>query len=72
MPEDGKIRLPFGAMSGVGEKAAYSIYETAQKNDYISREDFILQAGVSKTIIQNLADIGAMNDIPETNQMSLF
>ena len=72
VPEDGKIRLPFGAMSGVGEKAAYAIYETAQKNDYISREDFILQAGVSKTIIQNLADIGAMNDIPETNQMSLF
>ncbi|MBQ9965259.1 MAG: PolC-type DNA polymerase III [Clostridia bacterium] len=72
IPEDGKIRLPFGALSGVGEKAAYSIYETAQKNDYISREDFILQAGVSKTIIQNLADLGAMNDIPETNQMSLF
>ncbi len=72
LPEDGKIRLPFGAMSGVGEKAAYAIYETAQKNDYISREDFILQAGVSKTIIQNLADLGAMNDIPETNQMSLF
>ncbi len=72
IPEDGKIRFPFGALSGVGEKAAYSIYETAQKNDYISREDFILQAGVSKTIIQNLADLGAMNDIPETNQMSLF
>ena len=72
VPEDGKIRLPFGALSGVGEKAAYSIYEAAQKGDYVSREDFALEAGVSKTIIQNLADLGAMADLPETNQMSLF
>ena len=72
VPEDGKIRLPFGALSGVGEKAAYSIYETAQKGNYVSIEDFQLEAGVSKTIIQNLADLGAMKDLPDTNQMSMF
>ncbi len=72
VPENGKMRLPFGSLSGVGEKAAYSIYETAQKGDYISKEDFQIEAGVSKTIIQNLADLGAMNDLPDTNQMSMF
>lgn len=72
VPEDGKMRLPFGALSGVGEKAAYSIYEAAQKGNFVSREDFQIEAGVSKTIIQNLADLGAMNDLPETNQMSMF
>lgn len=72
VPENGKMRLPFGALSGVGEKAAYSIYEAAQKGNFVSREDFQLEAGVSKTIIQNLADLGAMNDLPDTNQMSLF
>ena len=72
LPEDGKMRLPFGALSGVGEKAAYSIYEAAQKGDFVSREDFAVEAGVSKTIIQNLADLGAMDDLPDTNQMSLF
>lgn len=72
LPENGKMRLPFGALSGVGEKAAYSIYEAARKGDFVSREDFQLEAGVSKTIIQNLADLGAMNDLPDTNQISMF
>lgn len=72
LPEDGKMRLPFGSLSGVGEKAAYSIYEAAQKGDFVSREDFAVEAGVSKTIIQNLADMGALADLPDTNQMSLF
>lgn len=72
LPENGKMRLPFGALSGVGEKAAYSIYEAAKKGNFVSREDFAIEAGVSKTIIQNLADLGAMNDLPDTNQISMF
>ena len=72
LPENGKMRLPFGALSGVGEKAAYAIYEAAQKGDFISKEDFQLQAGVSKTIIQNLADLGALDSLPDTNQISMF
>ncbi len=72
LPENGKMRLPFGALGGVGEKAAYSIYEAAQKGNFVSIEDFQLEAGVSKTIIQNLADLGAMKDLPDTNQMSMF
>ena len=72
VPENGKMRLPFGALSGVGEKAAYAIYEAAQAGNYISKEDFQLEAGVSKTIIQNLSDLGAFKDLPETNQISMF
>ena len=72
VPENGKMRLPFGALSGVGEKAAYSIYDAATRGNFVSREDFALEAGVSKTIIQNLADLGAMADLPDTNQISLF
>ena len=69
---DGKIRLPFGSLSGVGEKAAYSIYEAAQKGSFISKEDFQLEAGVSTTIIQNLADLGALDSLLDTNQISMF
>ncbi len=72
LPENGKMRLPFGALSGVGEKAAYAIYEAAQKGNFVSREDFAIEAGVSKTIIQNLADLGALSDLPDTNQISMF
>ncbi len=72
VPENGKMRLPFGALSGVGEKAAYAIYEAAQAGNYVSKEDFQLEAGVSKTIIQNLSDLGAFKDLPDTNQLSMF
>lgn len=71
-PENGKMRLPFGALSGVGEKAAYAIYEAAQKGNFVSKEDFAIEAGVSKSIIQSLADLGALNDLPDTNQISMF
>ncbi len=72
LPENGKMRLPFVALSGLGDKAAESIYEAAQKGDFISKEEFQLEAGVSKTIIQNLADLGALSDLPDTNQISMF
>lgn len=72
LPEDGKIRLPFGSVSGMGDQAAYAVYETAQKGNYLSREDFANQAGVSKTLIQTLSDLGVFASIPENNQLSMF
>ncbi|MBQ8550438.1 MAG: PolC-type DNA polymerase III [Clostridia bacterium] len=70
--EDGKMRLPFCALSGIGDKAAEAIYAAAQEGDFISKDELQTAAGVSKTIVQNLADIGALGDLPDSNQMSLF
>ncbi len=72
LPENGKMRLPFGSLSGVGDAAAFSIYDAAQKGDFVSREDFAIEAGVSKTIIEKLTELGAMGDLPDTNQISMF
>ena len=66
------MRMPFGSLSGVGEKAAYALYEAAQSGDFISKEDFQSTAGVSKSIIESLAEIGTLDALPDTNQISMF
>lgn len=70
--EDGKLRLPFISLSGVGEKAAQALYDAAQSGDYISVEEFSSSSGVSKTVVDQLYDLGAFGDMPATSQMTLW
>ena len=70
--EDGKMRPPFGALNGVGDTAAWSIYETAQKGDFLSKEDFRIESGISKTILEQLDAVGVLSDLPDSNQLSFF
>jgi len=66
------MRPPFGSLNGVGDTAAWAIYETAQKGDFISKEDFRIESGFSKTILAQLDACGVLSGLPDSNQLSLF
>ena len=64
---------PFTAIPGLGETAALSIVEQRQGKRFISIEEFSAACPkVSKTHIEQLKAVGALDGMPETSQMTLF
>ena len=70
---DGKILPPFGAIPGIGDVAAQAIVEERKNGEFISLEELTLRCPkASKSIVELLITNNAVNDIPETSQVTLF
>jgi DNA polymerase-3 subunit alpha (Gram-positive type) len=72
LPEDGRIRMPFTALSGLGETAAQKIVEARDAGEIYSVEDLRTRAGVSKAVIETLRAAKALEGLAETDQFSFF
>jgi len=69
---DGKIMPSLSSIDGMGEKAAEAVMAAAAKGRFLSREDFCQRTKVSKTVADEMADMGLFGDLPKSNQISLF
>ena len=70
--EDGKIRLPFSAIDGIGENAAIMIANAAKKGNYLSKEDLQIDGGIPKGVLETLTELHVLDFLPDSMQMSLF
>ena len=70
--EDGKIRLPFSAVKGLGEAAAQGLMDARADGEYISCDDLQARSGITKAVVESLRQLGTLDGIPTTSQMSFF
>lgn len=70
--ENGKIRLPFASLAGVGESAAQNLYNSRTGGEYISVDDVQIRSKVTKAVIETLENAGILKGLPESNQISFF
>ena len=70
---DKQLRPPFVAISGLGETVARDIVAGRQGRKFISIEEFQTSCPkVSKAHIEQLKNLGVLNGLPETSQLTLF
>ena len=71
--EDGKVRLPFSSLKGLGGSAADALERvTIHGEEYISVEELQQASGVGSGILDRLRQVGALGDLPESSQVSFF
>lgn len=67
---DGKLMPSLLSIDGLGESAARSIEEGAKGGPFLSKEDFMNRCHVGQSITELLSDLGILDGLPETNQLS--
>ena len=69
---DGKLMPSISTIDGLGDKAADAVVEAAKDGPFLSKDDFRQRTKVSKTVVDLMADLNLLGDLPESNQLSLF
>ena len=69
---DGKLMPSFSTIDGLGDKAAEAIVEGAKQGKFLSRDDFKQRCKVSGTVVDVMGDLGILEDMPISNQMSIL
>lgn len=70
--EGNSLIPPFNAIPGLGNNAAYNIVKAREEGEFLSKEDLQTRGKVSKTVMEYLENHGALESLPDQNQLSLF
>ena len=67
---DGKIMPSLASIDGMGEKAAAQLKAAAKDGVFLSQEELRDRAKISKTVVDKMAELGILGDMPEQGQLS--
>ncbi len=70
--DENSLRMPFTAIKGLGEAAAETVIEARKNGEFTSKEDLINRTKLSKTHIEQLTELGCLEGMPDSPQISIF
>ncbi len=70
LEKDGRILPPLNAFQGVGTTAAQAVYDAAREGEFMSKDELKQRSGVTKTVIETLAENGVLGNLPDSSQIS--
>ncbi len=72
-PDDNHVIIPpFVVIDGLGANVARSVEEARKQGEFLSKEDLIKRTQLSSTLVKKLDDLGCLEGLQESNQISLF
>ena len=63
---------PFTTIDGLGENNAITVVEERAKRPFTSKEDLLRRTKLTQTNVKDLSDMGVLDELDESDQMSLF
>ena len=69
---DGKLMPAFSTIDGMGDKAAEMLVDAAANGRFLSKDDLRNRSKLSKTLIDTMTDLKIIDDLPQSDQISLF
>ena len=71
--EDEKgLIIPFRALDGLGDNVADAIVKARESGPFISIEDLMTRGKINGTSVEKLRELGCLDNLSESNQLSLF
>lgn len=72
-PDDDNIIIPpFTSIDGLGENVAITVIEARKQGAFLSKQDLQDRTALNGTLVKKLEALGALGDLQEENQLSLF
>ena len=63
---------PFVTLDNLGESAGISVEEARKDGEFFSKEDLLRRTKLTTTNVQDLTDMGVLDSLNESDQLSLF